>query len=196
MADGVVEVKATNGDTHLGGDDFDQRIIEWIADEFKKSDGIDLKQDRMALQRLRESAERAKIELSTLTQTEINLPFVTTDSSGPKHLVINLTKASLENLVGDLVQKTMDPCKKAISDAGINATDIDEVILVGGMTRMPAVQDAVLALFKKEPHQGVNPDEVVAVGAALQAGILQGEVQDLLLLHVTPLTLGIETMGG
>ena len=196
MADGVVEVKATNGDTHLGGDDFDQRIIEWIADEFKKSDGIDLKEDRMALQRLRESAERAKIELSTLSQTEINLPFVTADSSGPKHLVMTLTKASLENLVGDLVQKTMDPCQKAISDSGISAKDIDEVILVGGMTRMPAVQDAVLDLFKKEPHQGVNPDEVVAVGAALQAGVLQGEVQDLLLLDVTPLTLGIETMGG
>ncbi|MBR61874.1 MAG: molecular chaperone DnaK [Dehalococcoidia bacterium] len=196
MADGVVEVKATNGDTHLGGDDFDQRIIEWIADEFKKSDGIDLREDRMALQRLRESAERAKIELSTLSQTEINLPFVTADSSGPKHLVMTLTKASLENLVGDLVQKTMEPCQKAISDSGITATDIDEVILVGGMTRMPAVQDAVLSLFKKEPHQGVNPDEVVAVGAALQAGVLQGEVQDLLLLDVTPLTLGIETMGG
>ncbi|MDP6063581.1 MAG: molecular chaperone DnaK, partial [SAR202 cluster bacterium] len=196
IGDGVFEVMATNGDTHLGGDDFDQRIIDWIADEFKKDQGIDLKEDRMALQRLREAAERAKIELSTLMETEINLPFITADASGPKHLVMTLSRAKLEQLVGDLVRSSITPCKKALEDAGVGAGDIQQVILVGGMTRMPAVREAVVDLFGKEPHQGVNPDEVVAIGAAVQAGVLQGEVQDLLLLDVTPLTLGIETLGG
>ena len=186
MGDGVFEVKATNGDTHLGGDDFDQRIIDWICEEFRREQGIDLKQDRMALQRLRESAERAKIELSELMQTEINLPFITADASGPKHLVTTLSRAKLEQLVEDLVRKTIEPCRKALADAGIAAGDVKEVILVGGMTRMPAVQSAVVDLFGREPHQGVNPDEVVAVGAAIQAGVLQGDVQDILLLDVTP----------
>ena len=196
IGDGVFEVKATNGDTHLGGDDFDQRIMDWICAEFLREQGIDLKQDPMALQRLRESAERAKIELSTLAQTEINLPFITADASGPKHLVLTLSRSKLEQLVDDLVQRTVEPCRQAMADAGVAAGDVQEVILVGGMTRMPAVQKAVVDLFGKEPHQGVNPDEVVAVGAAIQAGVLQGEVQDILLLDVTPLTLGIETLGG
>ena len=195
LGDGVFEVKATNGDTHLGGDDFDQRVMDWICEEFMREQGIDLKQDRMALQRLRESAERAKIELSTVMQTEINLPFITADSSGPKHLVMTLSRSKLEQLVDDLVQKTIAPCKRAMADAEVTAGDINEVILVGGQIRMPAVHEAVVKLFGKEPHQGVNPDEVVAVGAAIQAGVLQGEVQDILLLDVTPLTLGIETLG-
>ena len=196
IGDGVFEVKATNGDTHLGGDDFDERIVDWIVDEFRREQGIDLKQDGMALQRLREAAERAKIELSSVAQSEINLPFITADASGPKHLVMSLSRSKLEQLVGDLVQRTIDPCRKAISDAGVSVGEIDEVILVGGMTRMPAVQQVVSDLFGKEPHQGVNPDEVVAIGAAIQAGVLQGEVQDILLLDVTPLSLGIETLGG
>ena len=196
IGDGVFEVKATNGDTHLGGDDFDQRIMDWIVAEFLKEQGTDLKQDRMALQRLRESAERAKVELTTLMETEINLPFITADASGPKHLVMTLSRSKLEQLVGDLVQNSIAPCKKALGDAGVAPKDIDEIILVGGMTRMPAVQKAVVDLFGKEPHKGVNPDEVVAAGAAIQAGVLTKEVDDLLLLDVTPLTLGIETLGG
>jgi molecular chaperone DnaK len=196
IGDGVFEVKSTNGDTHLGGDDFDQLIMDWIVQEFKKDQAIDLANDRMALQRLREAAEKAKIELSSLMQTEINLPFITADASGPKHLVMSLSRAKLEQLVGDLVQRSIGPCRQALKDAEVEASSIDEVILVGGMTRMPAVKKAVEDLFGKEAHQGVNPDEVVAVGAAIQAGILQGDVQDLLLLDVTPLTLGIETLGG
>ena len=196
IGEGVFEVKATNGDTHLGGDDFDQRIIDWIIEEFKKDQGIDLQNDNMALQRLKEAAEKAKIELSNVMQSEINLPFITADSSGPKHLAMSLTRAKLEQLVDDLISKTVDPCKKAIEDAGIKASDINEVILVGGMTRMPSVQDKVKELFEKEPHKGVNPDEVVAIGAAIQAGVLQGDVRDVLLLDVTPLSLGIETLGG
>ena len=195
MGEGVLEVKATNGDTHLGGDDFDQRIINWISEEFKKDQGIDLLQDRMALQRLREGAEKAKIELSNVMQTEINLPFVTADASGPKHLTMTLTRAKLEQLVSDLIERTVGPCQQALKDSGLTASQIDDVILVGGMTRMPVVQEKVQELFGKEPNRSVNPDEVVAMGAAIQAGVLKGEVRDVLLLDVTPLTLGIETLG-
>ena len=196
LDEGVFEVKSTNGDTHLGGDDFDQRIIDWLADEFRKEQGIDLRKDRMALQRLKEAAERAKIELSSSLQTEINLPFITADASGPKHLVMTLTRAKLEQLVGDLIERTRGPVMKALEDAGIKASDVNEVILVGGQTRMPAVNELVRKIFGKEPHKGVNPDEVVAVGAAIQAGVLKGEVKDVLLLDVTPLSLGVETQGG
>jgi molecular chaperone DnaK len=196
VGEGIVEVKATNGDTHLGGDDLDDRIIEWLAVEFKKTDGIDLSKDRMALQRLKEGAEKAKIELSTAMETEINLPFITADQSGPKHLQIKLSRARLEQLVDDLLQRTMGPVKQALADAGVDPTKIDEVVLVGGSTRMPKVQQLVRDYFGKEPHKGVNPDEVVAIGAAAQGGVLTGEVKDLLLLDVTPLSLGIETLGG
>ncbi len=196
IGDDTVEVKATNGDTHLGGDDFDQRIIQWIIDEFKKEHGIDLSKDQLALQRLKESAEKAKHELSTMTETEINQPFITTDESGPKHLVMKLTRAKLEEIVGDLAEKTLGPCKKSLEDAGLKVEDIDNVILVGGMTRMPLIQRTVEKFFNKKPNISVNPDEVVALGAAVQGGILQGEVKDVLLLDVTPLTLGIETLGG
>ena len=196
LGEGVFEVKATNGDTHLGGDDFDQIIIDWICEEFQRDQGIDLKQDRMALQRLRESAERAKIELSTLMQTEINLPFITADSAGPKHLVMTLTRSKLEQLVDGLVKRTVGPCKRALEDSGVSVADVNEVILVGGMTRMPVVQKTVVELFGRDPHQGVNPDEVVAVGAAIQAGVLNQDLdQDIVLVDVSPLTLGIETLG-
>jgi molecular chaperone DnaK len=196
LGQGVFEVKATNGDTHLGGDDFDQRVIDWIADEFAKQNGIDLRRDRMALQRLKEAGEKAKIELSSTLSTEINLPFITADATGPKHLVMTLTRAKLESLVADLVERTIEPCRKAMKDADTTPADIDEVILVGGQTRMPKVQDTVKQVFGKEAHKGVNPDEVVAVGAAIQAGVLAGDVKNVVLLDVTPLSVGVETLGG
>ncbi len=196
IGDGVFEVKSTNGDTFLGGEDFDMRLVEYLADEFKKEQGIDLKKDKLALQRLKEAAEKAKIELSSTAQTEINLPYITADASGPKHLAMKLSRSKFEALVDDLIQRTVEPCRKAIKDAGISANEIDEVVLVGGMTRMPKVQEIVKSFFGKEPHKGVNPDEVVAIGAAVQAGVLQGDVKDVLLLDVTPLSLGIETLGG
>jgi molecular chaperone DnaK len=196
LGEGVFEVKSTNGDTHLGGDDFDERVMRWLVDEFKKDQGIDLSKDRMALQRLKEAAEKAKCELSTTLETEINLPFVTADASGPKHLNLKLTRAKLEQLVDDLVQRSIGPCRQALKDAGLDAGQIDEVVLVGGQTRMPRVQQVVKEFFGKEPHKGVNPDEVVAIGAAIQAGVLVGDVKDVVLLDVTPLSLGIETLGG
>ncbi len=196
LGDGVFEVRSTNGDTHLGGDDFDQKIIDWLADEFKKQNGIDLRKDRMALQRLKEAAEKAKIELSTTMQTNVNLPFVTADASGPKHLDLTLTRAKYEGLVEDLIARTIEPCKSAMSDAKLSMSDIDEVVLVGGMTRMPKIIETVRSFFGKEPHKGVNPDEVVAIGAAIQGGVLAGDMQDIVLLDVTPLSLGIETLGG
>jgi molecular chaperone DnaK len=196
LGDGVFEVKATNGDTHLGGDDFDQRIIDWLASEFKRETSIDLRSDRTALQRLKEAAEKAKMELSTVLQTEVNLPFITADASGPRHLNITLSRSKLEQLTGELIDRTIGPVKQALADAGLRPNDIDEVILVGGQTRMPAVQEAVRRYFNRDPHKGVNPDEVVAIGAAIQAGVLAGDVKDVLLLDVTPLTLGIETYGG
>ena len=196
IGDGVFEVKSTNGDTFLGGEDFDMRLVDYLADEFKKEQGIDLRSDKLALQRLKEAAEKAKIELSSATQTEINLPFITADASGPKHLTLKLSRSKLESLVDDLIARTIEPCKQAMKDAGVSASQIDEVVLVGGMSRMPKVQEAVKQLFGKEPHKGVNPDEVVALGAAIQGGVLQGDVKDVLLLDVTPLSLGIETLGG
>jgi molecular chaperone DnaK len=196
IGDGVFEVKSTNGDTFLGGEDFDNRLVEYLAEEFRKENGIDLKKDKLALQRLKEAAEKAKIELSSASQTEINLPYITADATGPKHLTLKLTRAKFEALVDDLIQKTVEPCKKALKDAGLTAGEINEVVLVGGMTRMPKVQEIVKSFFGKEPHKGVNPDEVVAIGAAVQAGVLQGDVKDVLLLDVTPLSLGIETLGG
>ena len=194
VGEGVVEVKATNGDTHLGGDNIDQRIIDWIIDEFRKDQGIDLSKDKMALQRLKEAAEKAKMELSSVQETEITLPFITADATGPKHLNLKLTRAKFESLVEDILQRSVGPCKQAFKDAGVKPSDIDEVVLVGGSTRIPKVQQIVKELFGREPHKGVNPDEVVAVGAAVQAGVLGGEVKDVLLLDVTPLSLGIETL--